>query len=197
MIPYLRPHAVAALCGAAACIAHAAPAAAQTMKPGLWQSTSKTTSRNPQIAEAMAEMQKHLASMTPEQRKAMRQKAGQVDGPDFSMNADGTVSVTMCITEKMIDEAAGYLLPQDSNCVQKKGPLSGATQRFSYTCSKPPASGEGQVVFQGGTAYTSTMTINSEASGQKETMLMEGKGKWLGADCGAIKPVEPKPPAGR
>lgn len=195
MIPRLHPTAVAAMCAAAFC---SAPAFAQTMKPGLWESSSKTTSQNPQIAQAMAEMQKQLASMTPEQRKAMGNMAGQSGAPQFDMNADGSVTIKMCITQKMIDDSGGnYLGPQDGNCTHKKSPLAGGTQSFSYACAKPPSSGQGKVSFQGGTSYSSTMTMTSSASGQKETMVMEGKGKWLGANCGNIKPIEIKPTAAK
>ncbi|HEX8614767.1 MAG TPA: DUF3617 domain-containing protein [Telluria sp.] len=191
----LRPSTIAVFCAAAFCIS---PAFSQTMKPGLWESTSKTTSQNPQIAQAMAMMQKQLASMTPEQRKAMGQMAGQSGAPQFDMNADGSLTIKMCITQKMIDDAGGnFLGPQDGNCTHKKSPLAGGTQSFSYACTKPQASGEGKVSFQGGTAYTSTMTMTSSVTGQQDTMVMEGKGKWLSANCGGIKPIDVKAPGAR
>ncbi|NHZ91957.1 DUF3617 family protein [Massilia sp. CCM 8733] len=195
MIPRLRPTAAVLVCAAAACIS---PALAQTMKPGLWENTSKTTSQNPQIAEAMAEMQKQLASMTPEQRKAMGQIGGQAGAPQFDMNADGSATIKLCITQKMLDDAGGnFLGPQDGNCTHKKSPLLGGTQSFSFTCKNPPASGQGKVSFQGGTSYTSTMTMSSSAAGQQDTMLLEGRGKWLGANCGGLKPIDGKPPGAR
>ena len=195
MIPRFHPAAAAVLCAAAFCTA---PAGAQAMKPGLWENTSKTTSQNPQIAQAMAEMQKQLASMTPEQRKSMAQMAGQSGAPQFDMNADGSVTIKMCITQKMIDEAGGnYLGPQDGNCTHKKSTLGPGMESFSYSCANPPASGQGKVSFQGGTSYRSTMTMTSSVTGQKETMVMVGTGKWLGANCGSIKPIDNKVPAPR
>ncbi|NHZ61657.1 DUF3617 domain-containing protein [Massilia genomosp. 1] len=192
MIPRLRPIAAALVCAAAACLS---PARAQTMQPGLWENTSKTTSQNPQIAQAMAEMQKQLASMTPEQRAAIGQMGGQAGAPHFAMNPDGSVTMKLCLTQKMIDDAGGnFLGPQDGNCSHKKSPLLGGTQRFSFTCNKPPASGQGKITFQGGTSYTSTMTMSSSATGQEDIMLLEGKGKWLGASCGNVKPIDLKPP---
>ncbi|WP_164557971.1 DUF3617 domain-containing protein [Massilia atriviolacea] len=195
MIPRLRPTAAVLVAAASCC---GAPAFAQAMKPGLWESTSKTTSQNPQLAQAMAEMQKQLASMSPEQRKAMANMAGQSGAPQFDMNADGSVTIRMCVTQKMIDDAGGnYLGPQDGNCTHKKSPLAGGTQSFSYSCANPPSSGQGKVSFQGGTTYTSTVTMSSSATGQKETMVMEGRGKWLGANCGNVKPIEIKPGGAR
>jgi hypothetical protein len=38
-------------------------------------------------------------------------------------------------------------------------------------------------------AYASKMTITSMAQGKPEKMTIEGTGKWLGADCGSIKPL--------
>ena len=35
------------------------------------------------------------------------------------------------------------------------------------------------------------MVVTSESRGKPEKMNMEGGGKWLGSDCGNIKPMAP------
>ena len=57
--------------GAAALLAAAGGAHAQPQKlrPGLWEHTVAMKSQSGQMEAAMAQMQKSLASMTPEQRK--------------------------------------------------------------------------------------------------------------------------------
>ena len=48
------------------------PALAQTLKPGLWEIIDKMQSGSGQIEKGIAEMQKQMAGMSPEQRKMMQ-----------------------------------------------------------------------------------------------------------------------------
>ncbi|MDQ1813493.1 DUF3617 domain-containing protein [Massilia sp. CCM 9210] len=200
MNPRLRLTALAIVSAATLSLAPAS-AATQNMKPGLWENTSKSTSQNAEIAKAMAQMQKQMKSMPPEQRKAMEKAMGNSGAPNFKLNDDGSVTVKMCITQKMIDDSAGNHLGQlNGNCTHKKGPLVGGTQSFSYTCVNPQASGEGKISYQAD-SYSSTVTMTSSAAGAMGNMTMESTGKYLGANCGDVKPVDtkpvPKPAAGK
>ncbi|NHZ99299.1 DUF3617 domain-containing protein [Massilia sp. CCM 8734] len=167
------------------------PAFAQTMKPGLWESTSKTTSADPETNKAMAESLKQMAKMPAAQRKEMEKSMNQPGGPVMTMNADGSITVKTCISQKQIDAGANIGV-DDGNCKYKQGANVGGTQTYSYACATPPSSGEGKTVYQGND-YTSTVKMSTTASGKKDVMTSETKGKWLGADCGAIKPVDIKP----
>jgi hypothetical protein len=134
--------------------------------------------------------------MTPAQRKAMDDMMAKHGGPKMAMGADGTMTVKLCLTKKMIDDANGaYMGQQSPTCSHKKGPVTGNTMSFSYACTEPPMTGEGKVVFQGDTNYNSTMSMTSSAGGKKETMNVTASGKWLGADCGDVKPIDTKPAA--
>ena len=57
---------------AAAALAFTVGAAAQTTKPGLWEITNKMQSSSGETEKAMANMEKQLAAMSPEQRKQMQ-----------------------------------------------------------------------------------------------------------------------------
>ena len=61
--------------------------------------------------------------------------------------------------------------------------------KFKFTCASPPSSGEGQYTFMGDSAYTMKMKINTTQQGKQAVTTMDSSGKWLGADCGPIKPV--------
>ncbi|MDM5178211.1 DUF3617 domain-containing protein [Massilia sp. DJPM01] len=192
MIPRLRLTALALVSAATLSLAPAS-AATQTMKPGLWENTSKTTSQNAQIANAMAEMQKHMKSMTPEQRKEMEKAMGKSGPANFTLHDDGSVTVKVCITQKMIDDSSGdHLGPQGGNCTHKKGPMVGGTQSFSYSCTNPQTSGEGKISYQAD-SYSSTVSMTSSAAGAMGNMTMASTGKYLGANCGNVKPVDTKP----
>ncbi|NHZ91958.1 DUF3617 family protein [Massilia sp. CCM 8733] len=167
------------------------PAFAQTMKPGLWESVSKTTSSDPATTKAMADSQKAMAKLPAAQRKEMEKAMNQPGGPAMTMNDDGSFTVKACVTQKQIDAGANIGV-DDGNCKYKQGANVGGTQTYSFACATPPSSGEGKTVYQGN-EYTSTMKMSTMASGKKDVMTTETKGKWLGADCGSIKPLDIKP----
>jgi hypothetical protein len=160
-------------------------AAAQAMKPGLWEITNKMSSSSGEMEKAMTEAQKQMASMPPEQRKMMegmmaKQGAGMSMGP-------GGMAVKVCMTQEMVERQE--MATQQGDCKQTAAPRTGNTMKFSFVCSKPPSSGEGQVTFVSPEAYTMKMAMKSSAKGRTETMNMDASGKYLSSDCGAIKPL--------
>ena len=64
----MKPHYLAA-----ALVAFASAAGAQTLKPGLWEVTNKMQSSSGQMEQSMAQMQQQMASMPPEQRKMVEE----------------------------------------------------------------------------------------------------------------------------
>src|SRR5665647_1633367 len=77
------------------------------------------------------------------------------------------------------------------DCKTTQQSRSGNTMKMAFSCSKPPSSGEGQITFVSPEAYTTKMVMTSMASGKPQKVDMESRGKWLGADCGNIKPITP------
>lgn len=166
----------------------AVPCSAQNMKPGLWEVSNKMQSSNGQLEQAMAMMHEHMAKMTPEQRKSMDEmmKGHGMQMP--TVGAGGSMSMKMCMTRDMA--AANQMPVQDvGNCTHKRSAVVGNTMKVSFSCSKPEASGNGQVTFNSDKDYSMKMKVTTSASGKPETMDMDATGRWLGANCGDVKPV--------
>jgi hypothetical protein len=197
------------------------PCLAQSIKAGLWETSTKIKLEGPlmeqamaqqkQMAaglaeqrklmeEAMARMQKQLADLPPEQRKVMedmlakqRMNMGALSGdPGTSMS--GHTSVTKwCLSKEM---AAQRQLPiqQQGICTYTYSALDGNRKKTSFTCTEPATSGESIVSFSGDSAYSATtharIQVTSSATGTPEIMSAETTGKWLGPDCGDIKPFQ-------
>lgn len=174
---------------AAAALAFATAASAQTTKPGLWEITNKMQSGSGEMEKAMAGMEKQLASMSPEQRKQMQDMMAK-QGVSMGPGSGGAMSVKMCITKEMA-ERNEMPQQQQGDCKTTQSPRSGNTMKISYTCTQPPSSGEGVMTFNGDTAYTMKMNTTSTIKGKAEKMTMDASGKWLSADCGNIKPITP------
>jgi hypothetical protein len=65
----------------------------------------------------------------------------------------------------------------------------GNTMPFSFTCTRPPSSGDGVVTFNSPQAYSSRMNVRTSANGKPEQFVMHSQGQWLSADCGSVKPL--------
>ena len=166
----------------------AVPSSAQNMKPGLWEVNNKMQSDNRQMDEAMSMMHQHLANLPPDQRKQLEGMMAQNGMQMPTQGKDGALQIKMCITPEM---AAANKMPMHEvgHCTQKRSAVVGKTMKVSFTCSKPEASGDGQVTFNTDTDYAMKMKVTTTATGKPEVMNMNMTGRWLTPDCGNIKPT--------
>ena len=159
--------------------------AQSSTKPGLWEITRKMSSpTHPQMAQQMEEAQKMMASMPPAQRKQMEEMMAK-QGISMSPAAGGATAMKVCITPEM---ASRPPVEQRKDCTYKFS-QSGATHNFSFQCTNPQGDGEGQIVFANADNYNGKMRFNTLQRGKKESMDLQTTGKFLGANCGAIKPL--------
>ena len=169
----------------------AAAAQAEPMKPGLWEVSQKMQSGSGQMEAAMAEMNKQMAAMTPAQRKAMQDAMGK-HGVEMKGQGGQAMAVRICVTKEMA--ARNEVAPVDGNCKSSQSPRVGNSMKFSFSCTNPPSSGEGEVTFVGSSSYSSRLDMKTVVNGKPETLKMDSTGKWLGTDCGSVKPPTlPKP----
>jgi hypothetical protein len=173
----------------AAALAAGSAFAQSHMKPGLWEITQKMQTGSGQMEQQMAQMQQQMANMPPEQRKMVEQMMAQ-RGMKIGAGGGNGMTIKMCMTKEMIERNE---MPQQQrgDCKTTLQPAVGNTRKMSFTCSNPPSSGEGQYTMTSPDAYAMKMMVNTTVQGKPETMNMEGTGRWLGADCGDIKPIRP------
>ena len=158
---------------------------AQGMKPGLWEMTSKMGG-SAEMDSAMKEMHQQLASMPPEQRKQMEAMLAK-QGMSMSATSSGILS-NICMTKDMVERSQMPIQTQ-GDCTSTTSNKTSSGMNFKFTCASPPSSGEGQYTFKGDSAYTMAMKINTSQQGKPVVTTMNSSGKWLGTDCGSIKPM--------
>lgn len=159
-------------------IALAAPAAAQDVKPGLWEISTRVQQPDKASQDAMAKMQQQMASMPPAQRKQME---ATMAGMGMAVDGNNAVHIKLCITP---EEAAHPKAPmQNGNCDIAPPKRSGNTMTYSYQCTEPVAQGEIKVVYTSPTAYTVNNTRRAAQGGKTETTSVDSEGRWLQADC--------------
>ena len=170
--------------GCASALPAQAQAQALNMKPGLWELNNQVSSSDPTIQSAMSEMQKQLANMSPQQRQAMQQMMDR-NGVQIKLGAGGALQSRMCMTREMI--ARREFPVQEGECKQDFTPLSANRLKVAFSCTKPRASGEGELTMDSDTSYRARVKIRSEE--RSGTVDMDVNGKWLGADCGSVRPM--------
>ena len=165
-------------------------ARAQTLQPGLWEIGNRVQSGSGEMEEAMAEMQKQMADLTPEQRKIMQDMLAK-QGVGMTTNGPAGVSMRICLTQEMLDR--NEIAPQQGDCKSSYGARTGNSMKISFVCAKPPSTGEVQISFVSPQAYTSKTVVTTVSNGKNERISIDGRGQWLSTDCGSIKPmVAPK-----
>ena len=174
---------------AAALATFVCTAGAQTLKPGLWEVTHKMSGG--QMDQSMTQMQKQMASMPPEQRKMMEDMMAKQGVKPGGGTPGGGMSVKICMTKEMVER--NEVPSQQGDCKTTHQTRSGGSMKFAYACGNPPSAGEGQMTFISPEAYEMKMVMTSQVHGKPDKTNMEGSGKWLGADCGKIKPVAALP----
>ena len=158
-------------------------ATAQTQAPGLWEHSFSMKSAGGEMEKAMAEMKKQLDAMPPDQRQQIEQ---MMASRGVKMGAQGN-SVKFCLTR---EQAAHPAEPRvNENCTQQVEQRSGNTVKFKFECTRPEgSSGEGEMTYLNDKAYTGKTHMTTQVKGMPQQMSMEMVGKWLGADCGDVKP---------
>jgi hypothetical protein len=159
------------------------------MKPGLWEITQQMKTASGQMEQQMAQMQQQMANMPPERRKMVEQMMAQ-RGVKMDPAGGNGMTMKICMTKEMIERNQ---MPQQQrgNCKTTLQPRVGSTTKMSFTCTNPQSSGEGEYTLTSADSYHMKMVVNTTMQGKPETMNMEGSGKWLGADCGDVKPIRP------
>lgn len=165
-----------------------APASAQTVQPGLWEISTSMQHTDKATQDAMAQMQKQMASMPPAQRKQMEAAMASMG---MAVDGKGGMRVKSCVTP---EEAARMEVPvQDGDCTNSPAKRSGNTMSFSFQCTDPVVKGEATVTFNNAKSYSMKSVTHMTEQGKTQTTSMEAEGRWLQADCaGALNAPQKK-----
>lgn len=161
-------------------------AANPAIAPGLWEHRMTMQSSDPRLEKQMAEAQRAMAAMSPEQRKMMEQMMAQ---RGMAMGAGGPgagMTMKVCITPEQA--AKQELPPPGERCTHRITARTANSLKFAVECPAEQARGEGETVFSGNKAYDGRFTMQRQKGGTSESMAMQVQARWQGADCGAIQP---------
>jgi hypothetical protein len=129
-----------------------------------------------------------MARLPPEARARMADamKARGVSMPD----ANGATKV--CLTKDMFESGRWQQMAADSGCTSSYSTL-GTTWKFHSSCTALKSESDGETVFSSTESYRTKVTTTATVAGKTNTTTRIVQAKWLGADCGDVKPFTPPP----
>lgn len=157
------------------------PASAQTppLRPGLWE-LKQVGGNSAEAARVAASLDKLPPAQRAQVEAMMKQR-----GLGFGANG---VNIQMCMTKASMDPSQWE--HRQSGCKTDYPSRSNAAWKFHTVCANTTTDGE--MVFSSPESYMLNATSTSTRNGQPQTRQVSMQGKFLGTDCGDIKPVDPK-----
>ncbi|HTD06098.1 DUF3617 domain-containing protein [Undibacterium sp.] len=166
-------------------LAAAASHAAGNIKPGLWEVKME-------IDPAQAQMIAKMPKLSPEQIEQMNKmgvKMPQIQGSAMVQK--------VCLTKEMVERDQPPVMPKEqSMCQLKNFSKNSSGYSMDIVCDSPDFKGTGTTrgTFVNAENFTSVYDFKGTARSMPISQHHESSGKWLGADCGEIKPM-PDPTA--
>ena len=145
------------------------------VKPGLWENTSVTERGGmPTISP------EQMAKLPPEAKARMQAMTG--NKTDVSQS---------CMTA---DELSKFARNQYKSCNVTTVSSSRNKEEFSFECENGGSKSTGTMKIEAvdSTHINSLVVINMTAGGRPMNMKITNTSKWLGADCGSVKPASAK-----
>jgi threonine synthase len=166
-----------------AALAVAAPAlvAAQSppVKPGLWEVRSER--QDGKQTASSAEAMKNLTPETRAKVEAMMKQQG------VAIGSGGANRV--CLSKESLDAGRWQ---GSANCKTEFGSRSASGWKWHSVCPQTDTTIDGEAVFADAENYTVRTATTRTFRGDTKVTRTTLQAKWLGSDCGDLKPFEPK-----
>lgn len=170
---------------ASLCVVPVAVANAQTplanQEPGLWELRLVDGSSLASIALGVQQMLKGLPEA---QRRQMEQLMG-------NKGVELPTVIRQCLTPEMArSDLKTQLTSHGIQCQELEWQEAPDGGRFSFVCTNPQGdwTGQGRVRDATARSFQSEATVQGKYKGQPVSLDMKHEARWLGADCGDVKP---------
>ena len=171
------------------CLTLVAAVAAQRpvppVKPGLWESQASMLDASGK--ETTPPEQAALANMPPEARARMAEmmKARGLSLPD----ANGAMKV--CLTRDMFESGRWQQMASEAGCATNFTTQTSSTWKWHSSCPALNSESEGETVFTNSESYRTKLTTTVKVRDATTTSTRIVSSKWVSADCGDVKPIDP------
>lgn len=176
----IRPAVLVAFAFAAVTLG--AQAQVAPVKPGLWEVHAEREVNGQKVPDAS----ERLKNMSPEKRErfeAMMKEHG--------MATDNSGARKVCYTKENLDRSAWA--NQATDCKATFSSQSGSLWKWHTSCPKSGYEADGEAHFLDSENYTVKSSSVSNTGDKARNSTTTITAKWLGADCGDVKPLNLKP----
>ncbi len=159
------------------------PARAQTappIKPGLWEIKSEREIDGKKAADP-GEQMKNLPPDVRAKVEAMMKEKG------VGMSEDGMNRI--CLSRESLDK--GQWQGQSDNCKTEFTSRSTSGWKWHSACTKPESESDGEALFTNNENYIVKTHTKTKVQAQDRLTRMTIHAKWMGSECGDIKPAQP------
>jgi hypothetical protein len=164
-------------CALLSCVVYAQ----DNRRPGLWELSAQM--QGPGMAAMIPE--DRLAKMTPEQR-------AQVEAMMASRMGGGAqpIITKSCETTETIKKEQAYGQDKNRTCKVATVSSTGSKRVMQISCDTPNGKSEGTMTVDipDPEHFNGTMVMHVNSQGRSVDMNQKITGKWLGSDCGDVKP---------
>jgi len=177
-------------CGVALSVCALVPAFAQApainVKPGLWEMVSDRSSKGLPQTQAMPQLPPDmLAQLPPEQSKRIENvmKAARVQ-------QGGRKVKQSCVTREQLARGLAFGSENRPNCKRTVNTQSATRWELTEICSDRRGQQTIHARYEAPTpkVISGTVDITMDGGGRKMSMKQTMRGRWLGPDCGNVKP---------
>ncbi len=157
-------------------------AGAQTppIKPGLWEAHSDREVDGKKAPQPAANLQNLPPAVRAQVEASMKAKG-------IALGGNGVNRI--CMTKETLDPS--HWQNRGTGCKTDYRSRSGQLWKWHTSCSQPAFESDGEAVFASSESYTVNTTMTMAMRGATRTTHMTIKARWLGADCGDLKPFSP------
>ena len=164
----------------------AVPPPVPPVKPGLWETRMSALDANGR--DVPLPEQAAMSRLPPEAkaRIAETMKAQGLSMPDEK----GATKV--CFTKETFESGGWQQMASEMGCTMNYSTQSSSTWKWHSSCPSVKSESDGEAVFSSPQSYTVKVTTTAAVMGKTNTSTRVVQAKWLGADCGDIKPFTPR-----
>ena len=168
---------------AAALVSTAGLAAAQTppVKPGLWEVRSEREVAGQKAAPPAASLDKLPPEVRAKVEASLREKG-------VALGAGGVNRI--CMTKETLDPS--HWQGRNASCKTEYSTRNASVWKWHASCTQPASESDGEAVFASPESYTVKTSLTMTLSGRTQTSQHTLTSRWLGADCGNLKPFSPQ-----
>jgi len=155
------------------------------VKPGLWEMRTSMLDANGK--EMTPPEQAALANMPPEARARIEE---MMKGRGLSLpDANGAMKV--CVTKEMFESGRWQQMASEAGCTTNFSTQTSSTWKWHSSCPSLNSESDGETVFSSAESYRTTLKKTVTVKDKPTTSTRIVSSKWLSADCGDVKPIDP------